>query len=137
MYKEPDETENSTANETPQFYIPFRAIWNGIAMTDAGAFHVTLGNTVTHWQSLIDSQNSQHQEEASAHYVNSLAKLRQRLDDASELGKAGTVANILAHVCLTVRDSSFFLFYTQPSSSYVSSFSAGTFSIPSSFKLLL
>jgi hypothetical protein len=92
------------ANEMTDFYIPFRVAWWEVALMDPGAFYVTLGNSADFWRRLNTNNIMAKTPEMIRHYSQSLIQLRQRLDDDSERTNQGTVANILAHVCLNVGD---------------------------------
>lgn len=90
------------ANEVTGFYVPFRVAWWETAMMDPGAFYVTLGNSADFWRRLNTNDIMAKTPEIMRHYSRSLIELRKRLDDDSERTNPGTIANILAHVCLNV-----------------------------------
>ncbi|KAM0257272.1 hypothetical protein ACHAQJ_004510 [Trichoderma viride] len=73
------------------------------ALMDPGAFYVTLGNSADFWRRLNTNDIMAKTPEIMRHYSNSLIQLRRRLDDDSERTNQGTVANILAHICLNMR----------------------------------
>ena len=80
-------------------------MWFEVALTDAGAFRVTMGNAAVRLQSLSPNAPSLYEVyEISEHYTTALALLRDRLNSESEAASLGTIANILAHVCLCVSD---------------------------------
>ncbi|KAM0453122.1 hypothetical protein ACHAPV_009078 [Trichoderma viride] len=91
------------ANEVTGFYVPFRVAWWETAMMDPGAFYVTLGNSADFWRRLNTNDIMAKTPEIMRHYSRSLIELRKRLDDDSERTNPGTIANILAHVCLNMR----------------------------------
>lgn len=71
-------------------------------MTDPGALHVTLGNTAMFLGKLNGDNNPMKNPEILGHYFRSVMLLRRRLTSATESVREGTIANVLAHVCLTV-----------------------------------
>ncbi|GFP60260.1 hypothetical protein TASIC1_0017002200 [Trichoderma asperellum] len=91
------------ANEVTDFYVPFRVAWWEVALMDPGAFYVTLGNSADFWRRLNTNDIMAKTPEIMRHYSQSLIELRRRLDDDFERTKPGTIANILAHVCLNMR----------------------------------
>lgn len=91
------------ANESKDIYIPFRRAWFDVAMMDSGAFHVTLGNSADFWRQLNTNSVMYKTPEILRHYSTSLLHLRRRLSgDVAEMTSDGTIANVLAHVCLNV-----------------------------------
>ncbi|KAI2717498.1 hypothetical protein CBS147332_4378 [Penicillium roqueforti] len=82
-------------------YQPFRGVWIEVALCDPGAFHVTLGNAAD-FLNKINGNQSVKSPEALSHFEISTRKLRQRLNNFTESISEGAIANILAHVCLTV-----------------------------------
>jgi hypothetical protein len=102
-------TKEISANETTDFYVPFRVAWWETALMDPGAFYVTLGNSADFWRRLNTNDIMAKTPEIMRHYSRSLIELRRRLDDDSERTNPGTIANILAHVCLNVGDHMHFL----------------------------
>ncbi|KPM35708.1 hypothetical protein AK830_g10862 [Neonectria ditissima] len=84
-------------------YQPFRDIWIEVAFCDPGAFHTTLGNTADFLRRINGKDSSVNSREISSHYALSVAQLRRRLGSVAESTSEGAIANVLAHVCLTMR----------------------------------
>lgn len=84
-----------------QIYIPFRDIWFDMALSDAGAFHVTLGNMIILRELVTNVENSDNVV-SRAHYSQSLVFMRKRLQDTTQIRGLGMIANIIAHICLNV-----------------------------------
>lgn len=97
------------ANATSHLYQSLRKVWIEIAVTDPGAFHVTLGNAATFLAKLRGDNDPFRNPEIVRHYGRSMTLLRQRLMDPGESIQEGTIANILAHLCLSVSYRSRFL----------------------------
>ncbi|KAH8799772.1 hypothetical protein F5884DRAFT_116985 [Xylogone sp. PMI_703] len=91
-------------NESASFYLPFRKFWFDVALTDAGAFHVTMGNTAVLRLCLNPSEIVPETLEITKHYSEALMLLGRRLNSVSESSTHGTIANILAHVCLNMKN---------------------------------
>jgi hypothetical protein len=83
-------------------YQAFRNIWITTALRDSGAFHVTLGNAANLLNNINGSDSHIKSPEALRHYEISTRQLRLRLNNFTESDTEGAIANILAHVCLTV-----------------------------------
>ncbi|KAL7931573.1 hypothetical protein V8C35DRAFT_309827 [Trichoderma chlorosporum] len=90
-------------SESSSFYLPFRRAWFEVALTDPGAFHVTLGNSATLSLSVNSNEATAETPEITRHYSHSLMLLNKRLKVPSERTSQGTAANILAHICLNMR----------------------------------
>ncbi|KAH7002516.1 hypothetical protein EDB80DRAFT_647492 [Ilyonectria destructans] len=93
------------SNASADIHQPLRKVWFEVALTDPGALHVTLGNTATFLVKLRGDNNPMKNPEILGHYSRSVMLLRRRLASATESVREGTIANILAHVCLTIRYS--------------------------------
>jgi hypothetical protein len=90
------------ATASSHLYQPLRKIWIEIAVTDPGAFHVTLGNTATFLAKLKGDNSPMKDPEIVGHYGRSVTLLRRRLTNPTDSVREGTIANILAHLCLSV-----------------------------------
>ncbi|KAJ5584403.1 uncharacterized protein N7459_004203 [Penicillium hispanicum] len=84
-------------------YQPFRSVWIDIALCDPGAFHVTLGNAADFLNQVSGYNSPVKSPEVLSHYEASTRQLRSRLDNFAESISEGAIANILAHICLTMR----------------------------------
>ncbi|KAJ5548440.1 hypothetical protein N7513_005674 [Penicillium frequentans] len=86
-------------------YQPFRSVWIEVAICDPGAFHVTLGNAADFLNTAKGNNSLIKSPEVLSHYAASILLLRQRLNSFTESISEGAIANILAHLCLTMRQS--------------------------------
>ncbi|KAK9426966.1 hypothetical protein V1505DRAFT_381774 [Lipomyces doorenjongii] len=84
-------------------YQPFRSVWIEVALCDPGAFHVTLGNAADLLRKINGDNSPIKSPEVLSHYAVSVMQLRRRLNCVAESISEGAIANILAHVCLTMR----------------------------------
>ncbi|KAJ5758026.1 uncharacterized protein N7511_006720 [Penicillium nucicola] len=84
-------------------YQPFRTLWINVALCDPGAFHVTLGNAADFLNKIKGNSSLIKSPEVLGHYETSTRHLRRRLNNFAESISEGAIANILAHVCLTMR----------------------------------
>lgn len=89
------------AKEGNAVYFPFRDVWFELSLTDPGAFYVTLGNAAVLSRTVL-GKDSSPSSEAKKHFSQSLVHLRKRLNNPEENTSPGTIANILAHICLNV-----------------------------------
>lgn len=89
-------------NEQSSVYLPFRSIWFDIALTDRGAFHVTLGNAADLMLRLRGGSDPGKNPEMLQYYSLSVAHLRARLNCEVDRISDGMVAHILSHLCLCV-----------------------------------
>lgn len=90
-------------NASSHIYQPLNKVWFQLALTDEGALHVTLGNTATFLAKLKGDDNPMKNPEILNHFSSSVMLLRRRLTSATESVREGTIANILAHVCFSIR----------------------------------
>ncbi|KAK2018633.1 hypothetical protein LZ32DRAFT_643727 [Colletotrichum eremochloae] len=90
-------------NEQRSVYQPFRSIWFDIALTDKGAFHVTLGNAADFLLRMQGGPDLDNNPEMLQYYSLSVAHLRERLNSAVDSISDGMVAHILSHLCLCMR----------------------------------
>lgn len=89
------------AKEGSAIYWPFRDIWFEVSLSDPGAFYVTLGNAAVLSKTILGNGSSPRSE-ANKLFSRSLVHLGNRLNNPEENTSPGTIANILAHICLTV-----------------------------------
>lgn len=92
----------SSVNEQRSVYLPFRNIWFDIALTDKGAFHVTLGNAADLLLRMQGGSDPETNPEMLQYYSLSVTHLRERLSSAVDSVSDGMVAHILSHLCLCV-----------------------------------
>ncbi|KAK0383178.1 hypothetical protein NLU13_9091 [Sarocladium strictum] len=90
-------------NEQRSVYLPFRNIWFDIALTDKGAFHVTLGNAADLLLRMQGGSDPETNPEMLQYYSLSVTHLRERLDSAVDSVSDGMVAHVLSHLCLCMR----------------------------------